>query len=632
MNTGQLKSYVNKYGQIVRGGLLFLSIYLFLCLYVDLRLIYHVFGATDQISGFICRYSFFHQSLVISGGILNYISTFIEQFYMFRWIGPLFLTAVMCLMAVLIARAFKKLAVNGVVWVMYCPAIILTVFYCRYSHQLEYALALLLSLVLFNIYISFDKSFIPFRFALFALLFVLQFHIALASCFIFTVLCLISELIIRGRVIPSVLIAIVSAALPYLIGVSVFSLSVNDAYAGYLPFSWRVLSQITTDNGVIPITILYLVVPVCLLLCGMGSRLYAKKSVTGASSWKDRKRKNNRQVSSASTGMALIKWITGTLLLMVVISSLIFSFQKKANRSFLKMQLLASQQKWPEVLELSIETPTDMYSTNARNRALYHMSRLSEDMFKYPQNIKAIILTGTKMDECYWLKADLAISLGLCDLAQEYLVETMVDHSDHPDTLKKLAYVHMAKGDIKSATVYLGSLSEMMFYADWANEYLLKLKEDSYLTTDADIQQARYFNLSGMEGLITTPYGYCMALLKDGKKNHMAYEYRMAYCLLAGDKGMDEFASCVKDLGDYGYEKIPRSYEQGILLYNFNPANKDKNIVLDNYKISDDAQQEFDAFHKLANSFKTRQAAQRSLAEKYAGTYYYYFYFMSNKY
>ena len=627
MGNGQLKAHINKYGQIVRGGLLFLLIYLFLCMYVDLRLMYHVFGGTDQISGFICRYRFFHESLITPGGMLNYISTFIEQFYMFQWIGPLFLIAVMCLLTMLISRAFKKLQLKGAVWAMYCPAIILTIFYYRYSHQLEYALALLVSLILFNVYISFDKPSIPLRLTLFTLLFVLQFHFALASCFILAVLCVITELVIRGRGVLSVLIALVSAVVPYLIGVSVFSLSLNDAYAGHLPFSWRLLEHMAWDDRVVPVSILYLAMPVCLLLSGMASRLYAKKFASPALSRKDRKQKKNRQSSLASGGTALIKWIAVTLLLMVTACSLVLSFQKKSMRSFLKFQLLASQQKWSEVLELSIENPADLYGANARNRALYHMSRLSEDMFKYPQNIKMLIITDAKLDRYYWTKVDLAISLGLCDLAQEYLIETMVDCSDHPDLLKKLAYVHMAKGDIKSATVYLGALSEMMFYSDWANEYLLKIKEDPSLASEADIQHTRKFNLTGTKGFISTPYGYCTALLKDGRKNRMAYEYTMAYCLLAGEKGLSEFARYIKMLGDYGYEKIPKSYQEGILIYNSRPANRDKKIVLDNYKISDETQLEFDTFHRLANSFKTASQAHKAIASKYLGTYYYYYYY-----
>ena len=632
MGNGQLKAYINKYGQIVRGGLLFLLIYLFLCMYVDLRLVYHVFGATDQISGFICRYRFLHESLITPGGMLNYISTFIEQFYMFQWIGPLFLIAVMCLLTMLISRAFKKLQLKGAVWAMYCPAIILTIFYYRYSHQLEYALALLVSLILFNVYISFDKPSIPLRLTLFTLLFVLQFHFALASCFILAVLCVITELVIRGRGVLSVLIALVSAVVPYLIGVSVFSLSLNDAYAGRLPFSWRLLEHMAWDDGVVPISILYLAVPVWLLLCGTGSRIYAKKIPAPASRRKDRKQKKNRHSSIASGGTALIGWTAVTLLLTLVTCSLLLSFQKKSMRGFLKLQLLCSKQKWSEVLKLSLENPTDIYGANARNRALYHMSSLPEDMFKYPQNIRTLIITDPELDRYYWTKVDLAISLGLCDLAQEYLVETMVDCSDHPDILKKLAYVHMAKGDIKSATVYLGALSEMMFYSDWANEYLLKLKEDPSLASDTDIQRTRQLNLSGMKGFVATPYGYCVALLRDGKKNRMAYEYAVAYCLLAGEKGLGELPEYIKMFGDYGYEKLPKSYQEGILIYNSRPANKNKKIVLDNYKISNQTHREFDAFHKLANSFKTAPQAQRALAGKYTGTYYYYYYYMSNRY
>ena len=54
MGVEQLKSYINKYGEIVRGGILFLFIYLFFCLYIDLRLVYHVFGASGKMAALVC--------------------------------------------------------------------------------------------------------------------------------------------------------------------------------------------------------------------------------------------------------------------------------------------------------------------------------------------------------------------------------------------------------------------------------------------------------------------------------------------------------------------------------------------------------------------------------------------------
>jgi hypothetical protein len=442
----------------------------------------------------------------------------------------------------------------------------------------------------------------------------------------------IAELVIRGRARVSLAIALVSAVLPYIVGMQILSLCINDVYARYLPLPFTAANGADVGDLIAPVSFLYLAVPVFLLLCGIGGKLYAKK-IAAVSSGKDHKRNKNK--SNAAEGAGLIKWIVVTFLLAAVVCGSIYGFQKKSFRRLLNLQLLVSQQKWPEVLEASLEVSLEeqagMYSANARNRALYHMSRLPEDMFKYPQHIKSLILAVDREKECYWMRSDLAVSLGLCDLAQECLVETMVDFSDHPEILKKLAYVHMAKDDIKSARVYLGALSEMMFYADWANEYILKLKKDPSLASEADIQHTRRSNLSGMRGFIATPYGYCVNLLRSNKDNRMAYEYTMAYCLLATSKGLDEFAKYIHMLDDYGYKKIPRSYEQAILLYNFNSANKDKKIVLDKYKISDEAQREFDAFHNLANSFKSRPQAQGALASKYLGTYYYYFYFTQIK-
>ncbi|MHC4324464.1 MAG: hypothetical protein ACYSUX_09345, partial [Planctomycetota bacterium] len=51
------------------GMIFFLLFYLFLSVYVDLRLLYYVTGATASISGFPCEWSYFFETLSLPGGL-----------------------------------------------------------------------------------------------------------------------------------------------------------------------------------------------------------------------------------------------------------------------------------------------------------------------------------------------------------------------------------------------------------------------------------------------------------------------------------------------------------------------------------------------------------------------------------
>ena len=112
----------------------------------------------------------------------------------------------------------------------------------------------------------------------------------------------------------------------------------------------------------------------------------------------------------------------------------------------------------------------------------------------------------------------------------------------------------------------------------------------------------------------------CLEELLKNTKNKMAFEYFMAYCLLEGQVG--RFVKSLQRFNDYDYPKIPRHFEEAMLIYN--QLTGGKGIALQGKEISDQTIRKFDDFNNIMSKHKKdKQAARRELT-KYRDTYWFY--------
>jgi hypothetical protein len=278
---------------------------------------------------------------------------------------------------------------------------------------------------------------------------------------------------------------------------------------------------------------------------------------------------------------------------------------------------------WQQILETSARHPTNKYINHAADRALFHTGRLTQDMFAYGQQPDGLMLTSeTATPLGMWRLFDTYIDLGQINLAQYSLAMLMDIYGEQPIFLKRLALVNMIKGDTHAARVYLGALSRTLFEAGWAKIYLEKIEHDPNLSTDEEIQRLRSMMPATDRDFSSLNENIFFDLLDRNRHNRMAFEYLEAFYLLTNQ--LEKFVGMLDRLNDFDYDKIPRVYEEAMLLYSYNTRKK---IELPGREISKESRQRFDSFIMVYTDRykKNKQAAFNELAKDYGDTYLFYY-------
>jgi hypothetical protein len=286
---------------------------------------------------------------------------------------------------------------------------------------------------------------------------------------------------------------------------------------------------------------------------------------------------------------------------------------------------------WPQLLRIARRHPNNYFVVNAVNRALYHTGRLSYDMFSWPQHPDTLFLSTEEYKYAHWKKLGVYLDIGLVNMAENALTESLEGIGERPIILKRLALINMAKANYDSARIYLGALSKTLFHADWANNYLERLKSDPNLSEDKEIQRLRSVN---MEDDYAFTYfknieATLLKLLEKNRQNRMAFEYLMSWYLLTGQ--LEKFVQNLDRVDDFGFplsegvfeSQFPRLYEEAMLVY-VNIARKPVNLR--GRLLSAESRQRFDGFNQVLNDYgKNKQAASNKLAKDYWDSYIFYY-------
>jgi len=368
--------------------------------------------------------------------------------------------------------------------------------------------------------------------------------------------------------------------------------------------------------------ILYLLLPSAALLLGL-CRIPAKKKVKKKPRHKSTK--PGAKILSWYTGTPLLRWIIESCLLFVIAGTVVFSSHDNELKTLLEADYYAYHRMWPQVFQAFHRHPNSLFIVHAVNRALYHTGRLGSDMFAYPQHPDTLFLTSKKRFAAFWKKFDVYIDLGVMNLAESALTESLIRLGERPIILKRLALINMVKGDLGAARVYLGALSKTLFHADWANNYLARLQSDPNLSMDDQIQHLRDMMMETDYGFTNyVPERILLALLQKNRYNRMAFEYLMAWYLLTGQ--LDKLVQNLDRLDDFNYEGIPRHYEEAILIYEVLTGTK---VDLKGRQISQRTHQRARGFSSISNRFRSsnEMTAMLATAPYFGDTYFFYYNF-----
>jgi hypothetical protein len=257
---------------------------------------------------------------------------------------------------------------------------------------------------------------------------------------------------------------------------------------------------------------------------------------------------------------------------------------------------------------------------------LYYTGQLGDQLFACPQNYYTGDLIFSEVhggNVVFMDRAEMCLELGLVNVAEKIAYEFLGGADDSPFILKQLATINIVKGQIETARVFLRALSRNLVYGKEAGDILQRLESDPLLEKDERIKHLRSVMMATDDIYGSYDETWLEELLQRNRYNKMAFEYLMAYYLMT--KQLGKIAENLPRLDDFGYENIPRHYQEAIVLY---MAMTKKNVDLGGRKISADTIKQYNDFNRIGEQVSyDGNVAWRALAPRFGRTYYFYFTF-----
>jgi hypothetical protein len=586
-------------------SLLFFALYyLYLWLAVDLRLIYHDGGVALDFPVFYREWEFFRGFLSYPGGLVDYASAFLAQFFYIGWAGALIATIQAWLMWVLALSVMRAACGRSFKAVCFVLPLLMLGYYAEYTYPLDVAMTVLTAMCFTRLYLSpASKSNIA-GLLVFSLLSVILYAIAGAGYLLFIAVCGLYELLLRRRLAMGLAFLLGGLTVAHIEGMVVFDFSVTRIFGYFTPGSY------VEHKGIfVLVCILYLLLPLT-LACSWGSQSLRMQ-------WRDRL----DQITASLTGK--YRWMRSSLIPIVAVAMVGLFCHNNALQAEMAASYYGCNGMWRKVLEIASRHPESKMINHLADRALYNTGRLTQDMFKYEQHPNALMLTNEEEPATWFRLPDTYIELGHMNFAESLLTLAMDAYGERPVFLKRLALINMVKGNTGAAKVYLGALSRTLFEAGWAKVYLEKIERDPNLSTDEEVQHLRSIMPETDRDFKSLKNNIFQDLLARNRNNKMAFEYSEVNYLLTHQ--IDKFIETLttRSLKDFDYSGIPRVYEEAILTYNMV---KKKNFELPGRKISVESRERFDSF---CNVLRTRYGGDKNLAfdalaKDYGDSYFFY--------
>ena len=591
------------------AALFFIGCFLYLFLAVEPGLVYFSFGDLVDFPEFSFDYSFFAERVSAPGGTAGYAGDFLSQWFYYP------AAATMIIMAVAFAfwlLTFLMITTVGGVrsrLASFLPALWVVMLWGDYDHQLEPLLALLVSAAFAVAYMKLPIASASLRVAVFAAMFVFLYYAAAGASLVFAILAAIYELF-AARPIAAVLIAAVAAAGAYLLGTCVFFLQMPRPYLHLL-----VLSPLGMNLRTVSLLYMYLFLPVLMVFFGLRRKLSGPPAVS-----------HDGKPRTIHSSLWLKPGVTAAILAGLSIGGLYFSFD--ANRkNLLVMNSFLRQGRWREFLVAAGEfEKLDAYDVRINydiNRALFHTGRLGDEMFFHKQGGNGLFLSGREnfgFLAQYLRMTDISYELGDVNAAEHLAYEILEMEGVSPGILRRLADINLVKGQIPAARVFLKALCKDLIHGSYARRRLSLLQTDPELKTDKTIQHLRSCRLLADKAPPqSNPEQLLLDLLEANPNNPMALEYLMAVYLLTHN--LDKLVANLHRLDDVGYDRIPRHWEEAILVY----GSRRKEVNLYGRKISRQTQERFAKFLKIRARYRSNMKAPRAaLADEFGNTYFFY--------
>lgn len=500
----------------------------------------------EQLQLFQTTIDYFIESLIIPGGFIGYLGEFFTQFYLFPVAGPFIITAFLLLLRGITAKILYKVDTTDRYWLLsYLPAVLCLMVLSEELYLLSGLIGIILSLASLLFYISVKSHKIRIVTA-FSILPVIYFLTG-GSFILFMLGVIVFENLSRKKGVydglqrMNFVTQIIFIAFALLLPIAgKYTFNAVPLPQAYITEFYHKISTVIP----FPVLLIWIFTPLMVL--------FVNKSASG-------KKK-------------LPQWANVSWQIILLVVTGIWGYRSFTNSSaelVKQYDYYVRRQKWDEVIKLADKKlPRNAFAVNYLNLSLAKTGQLGNRIFQFNQygvegfflNYKREFLSALFGNEAFY-------HLGLVNVSQQYIFESMEASPDHRKTirsLQRLAETNLINGNYEVTRKYLNYLKKTLFYANWAKNMESYLYDEDRINNHADWgekrqmkpRQSYFFSYGDLDTIL-------LALIHDNPKNKMAVDYLLSLHLIAKD--LDGFLKHMPLAYRAGYETVPTAWQEAVL-------------------------------------------------------------------
>ena len=244
---------------------------------------------------------------------------------------------------------------------------------------------------------------------------------------------------------------------------------------------------------------------------------------------------------------------------------------------------LVRTEQWDKIIEKAEKKPaTTPLSVSCVNLALSQKGVLADCLFEFYQNGgEGLFPTFTRDMISPVSTAEIFFRLGMVNDAERYMFEAqeaIPNYRKSARLTRRIIECEIINGNYKVAAKLLRRLQKTLFYSNWANQTMALLGNEKAINRHPIYGKLRKYREKKQDFLFSDREMDQMLglLFLNDNHNKMAYEYLMCYELLQRD--MEKFMQYYP-LGRFvGYDHIPRTFQE-ILIGNWMKTHSDPRTI-----------------------------------------------------
>ena len=244
---------------------------------------------------------------------------------------------------------------------------------------------------------------------------------------------------------------------------------------------------------------------------------------------------------------------------------------------------LVRTEQWDKIIEKAEKKPaTTPLSVSCVNLALSQKGVLADRLFEFYQNGgEGLFPTFTRDMISPVSTAEIFFRLGMVNDAERYMFEAqeaIPNYRKSARLTRRIVECEIINGNYKVAAKLLRRLQKTLFYSNWANQMMALLGNEKAINRHPIYGKLRKYREKKQDFLFSDREMDQMLglLFLNDNHNKMAYEYLVCYELLQRD--MEKFMQYYP-LGRFvDYDHIPRSFQE-ILIGNWMKTHSDPRTI-----------------------------------------------------